>query len=195
MSTGYTEKTIRLVQFSGKKLDWRMWRKQFLAMSGKKGYKDVLTGKVIAPPASATLDVSTADGKKELKAREDNESAYHDLILSNPDRIAFNIVDKATTTDLLDGDAALVWERLSRKYDSKLATTVANLSREFNNAELTSLSIDPEDWIVELEILKTRLDEMDFPITDKHLLVHILRNVPEEYDNVLEKTRNYLTIR
>ena len=192
MSTGYTEKTIHLVQFSGKNLDWQMWNKKILAMSGKKGYKEVLTGKVTVPAATETPDASTTDGKKQLKARTDNESAYHDLILSNPDRIAFNIVNKATTTDLPDGDAALAWANLSTKYDSKSATTVANLSREFNNAELKSLTIDPEDWIVELEILKSRLDDMDFPITDKHLLVHILRNVPEEYNSVVEADEKLL---
>ena len=59
--SGYSEKTIRIVQFSGKKTDWRMWSKQFLAMSGKKGYKEVLTGKVTVPAATETPDAIAQD--------------------------------------------------------------------------------------------------------------------------------------
>ena len=61
------------------------------------------------------------------KARNDNEMAYHDLVLANPDKVAFNIIDNATTTDFPDGDAALAWKRLSGKYKSKSATNVVDL--------------------------------------------------------------------
>ena len=54
-----------------------MWSKQFLAMSGKKKYKEVLTRKTAIP--SATM----------------NESAYHNLILTNPKKVAFNEILKA----------------------------------------------------------------------------------------------------
>ena len=47
---GYSEKTIRIVQFSGKRSDWRMWSKQFLAISAKKRYKDVILGTATVPP-------------------------------------------------------------------------------------------------------------------------------------------------
>ena len=77
------EKSIRIVQFSGKKKDWRMWRKQFLAVSGKRDYKDVLTGITKVPKASDILDPKTDDGKKKIQARKANDMAYHDLILAN----------------------------------------------------------------------------------------------------------------
>ena len=90
---GNNKRTIQIVQFSGKRLDWRMWSKQFLAMSGKKKYKDVLTGKTAVPVATAVINLTNDPGKAELKAREDNEAAYHDLILANPNKVAFNLID------------------------------------------------------------------------------------------------------
>ena len=96
-----------------------MWSKQFLAMSAKKGYKHVLVGKTTIPAALDVIDTSNNAGKDQVKAREDNDNAYHDLILSNKNKIAFNIVEKAITTGLPDGGASLAWKRLSTKYDSK----------------------------------------------------------------------------
>ena len=121
-----------------------------------------------------------------MKAREDNKNAYHHLILSNTNKIAFNIINKEITTDLPDGDASLAWKRLSAKYNSKSLTVVVGLSNHFNKAKLTSLSINPEDWIMELEILQVRLGNMNCPITEKHLMVHIMYNLPKEYNSVTE---------
>ena len=151
---GYSEKTIRIVQFSGKRTDWRMWSKQFLAVSTKKKYKGLLLGTTAVPKESDVLD-ETDDTKRPLiKAREANESAYGDLILSNPQQVAFNIVDKAVSTDLPNGDARLAWENLTDKYDSKTSATVVQLSNAFINSKLTDVTEDPEEWIVELEILR-----------------------------------------
>ena len=111
--------------------------------------------------------------------------------MSNTNKIAFNIVNNAITTDLPDGDASLAWKRLSSKYNSKSSTVAVGLSNKFNKAKLTSLSVDPEDWIVESEILQARLGDMNYPITDKHLMVHILYNLPEEYNIAIKADKKY----
>ena len=155
-------------------------------MSAKKKYKNVLTGKTTIPAAFDVIDISDNPVKVKLKAREDNKNAYHNLILSNTNKITFNIMDKAITTDLTDGDASLAWKILSDKYNSKSLTVVVVLCNKFNKEKLTSLSVNPEDWIVELEILQTRLSNMKYPITDKHLMVHIMYILPKEYDSVIK---------
>ena len=99
-----------------------------------------------------------------MKAREANKVAYHDLILENPNKVAFNLINKSVTTKLLDGSAPLVWKKLSAKYDSHSSMTVVELSKQFKDSKLTSLSIDPDDWIVELEILKACLADMKYLI-------------------------------
>ena len=182
--SGYNEKSIRIVQYSGKKDDWRMWHRQFLAMAGKKKCKEVLLGTVTVPKASDTLN-ETTDSEK-IKAREANENAYHNLILANAHQVAFNLVDQAVSDELPDGDAKLAWDRLKGKYDSSSASTMVQLSKKFMDLKLTNSKTDPEEWIVELEILRARLERTSYKITENHLLVHILQNVPKEYDTVVE---------
>ena len=38
------EKSIRIIAFSGKQNDWRVWSQKFLAVAEKRGYRKVLTG-------------------------------------------------------------------------------------------------------------------------------------------------------
>ena len=61
----YSEKTIWTVQFSGKKSDWRMWSKQFLAMSSKKKYNSVLLGTMTVPNNTETLNAAESDRSAE----------------------------------------------------------------------------------------------------------------------------------
>ena len=42
-----------------------MWRKQFLAVSGKREYKDVLTGVTNVPAANVKLDPTKVDEDKD----------------------------------------------------------------------------------------------------------------------------------
>ena len=128
-----------------------------MSVARKREYKGILNGSEVAPPDSETLDISTEAGKEKLRLRKGNENGYHDLILANRDPVAFNIVDKAVTTDHPDGSARLAWLELERKYDSSRASTVVKLSGQFNNSELKNTIVDPEEWIVYLEILRARL--------------------------------------
>ena len=148
-----SEKSIRVVTFSGKKKDWRMWSRQFLAIAGKREYKDVLTGKMKVPAKTDVLDPTKDADKKKLKARKANDSAYHDLVLANQTAVAFNLIDNAVSTDLPDGDAAKAWKALNKKFDSTSSSTLVSLSELFHSSALTDIWTDPEEWIVELEIL------------------------------------------
>jgi len=48
-----SDKAIRIIPFSGKQQDWRMWSKKFLARALMKGYKEVLLGTVQEPTTDA----------------------------------------------------------------------------------------------------------------------------------------------
>ena len=180
------ERSIRTIQFSGKTKDWRMWSKKFLALSGKREYKDILLGTVSPPPDSDVLDLSTDAGKAKLAARKANDNAYHDLILANQTKVAFNIIDKSISTDLPNGDAFAAWKNLTSKYDSKSTVTAVTLSEQYNSSKLNNTKTDPETWIVYLEILQSRLNDMKYQVSDNHLMIHILLNLPEEYDTLVE---------
>jgi hypothetical protein len=43
------ETTIKVVLFSGKTADWTTWEERFLAQAKRRGYKDLLIGKVEIP--------------------------------------------------------------------------------------------------------------------------------------------------
>ena len=180
------ERSIRTIQFSGKTKDWRMWSKQFLALSGKREYKDILLGTVSPPPDSDVLDLSTDAGKAKLAARKANDNAYHDLILANQTKVAFNIIDKSISTDLPNGYAFAAWKNLTSKYDSKSTVKAVTLSEQYNSSKLNNTKTDPETWIVYLEILQSRLNDMKYQVSDNHLMIHILLNLPEEYDTLVE---------
>ena len=187
------EKSIRIVQLSGKKKEWRMWSKQFLAVAGKRDYKEIIEGTELVPKKSDTLDLSTDEGKKKMRARKANDNAYHDLVLANQNPVAFNLVDKAISTDLPDGDAKMAWDSLKKKYESKTPSTMVSLADQFHRSKLENVQVDPEVWIVYLEILQTKLENVNYIITEKQLIIHIMHHLPAEYENIiddLEKTLN-----
>ena len=101
-----------MIGFPGKKKDWINWEEKFLSKAKRRGYKDLLLGKVEIPKSTDVLiattdsntDASDADTllatqatKLKIKIRELNEQGYSDLILSmdtkeNAGKIAFNLV-------------------------------------------------------------------------------------------------------
>ena len=146
----------------------------------------------MVPAAATTIDASATGGVEKQKDCDNNETAYHDLVLSNPKKITFNIINNAKTTDLTNGDAALAWRNLSAKYESKSAMNIVELSCKFSQFRLTSLRNDPDNWIDKLKIIKARLNDMNQMISDTSLLIHILNDSLEEYDSIVEADKKLL---
>ena len=117
MSTEETEKSYRVLPFSGKHDDWHMWSRKFLARAKLKKYKDVLTGLEEVPGIDEEIDVTTKGGKIKTLARTANDIAYNNLLLSCSDEVSFGAVDEALTIKLPDGDAAKAWAKLVAKYE------------------------------------------------------------------------------
>ena len=179
-------KTIRIISFDDKKSSFRKWSKKFLAAAKSRGYKDILLGNQIVPDADMHLDESDETEKLLTKAREANEKAYNDLILACDGDIGFNIVDTAVTNDLPDGDAKLAWKNLHSKFMPKTSANKIQLMAEFANSSLSNWKRDPDMWINELEILRSRIRACGHTIDDEALIIHILNNLPEKYDNLVE---------
>ena len=59
-----------------------MWEEKFLARAKRKGYKNVLLGKEVAPKDSVVIDNSTSAGKEAMRKRDANKLAFEELILS-----------------------------------------------------------------------------------------------------------------
>ena len=46
------QKSIKVIEFTGKDKDWKIWSKKFLAQANRKGYKKLLTGAEVIPTES-----------------------------------------------------------------------------------------------------------------------------------------------
>ncbi len=79
------QKSIKVIEFTGKDRDWKIWSRKFLAVASRKGYKDLLTG-VSAIPTQAQFDLAEAESndaeKKTRKLWKLNELAFEDILLS-----------------------------------------------------------------------------------------------------------------
>ena len=166
-----SERAIRVIPFSGKNKDWNMWSKKFLARAKRCGYRDVLNG------------VKIEDTKKKEKM---NDDAYADLILAMSCEVAFGYVDEAVTKEFPEGDAAVAWENLKKKFQPSTTGSRVQYKNEFNNNILSSVNDDPDEWIAQLEKLRKLIKATGSEISDEDLLIHVINNLPKEYEALVD---------
>ena len=99
------------------------------------------------------------------------------------------------------GNAYHAWQSLQTKYNEKNILTLLSLNKEFMKSRLKDAREDPDEWIAELESIRERLDGMNQKMTDAQFIMHVLNNVPKEYDievSMMEKRlmdeKNPLTV-
>ena len=76
----------------------------------------------------------------------------------------------------------LAWNRFIAKYELDTAPSYLNLNNRFESSALVLIDDDPDEWITELESLRTQIDDIKFlsPMTDMNL-----SSLPKDYDMVL----------
>ena len=159
----------------------------FLSQAESRGYREVLEGTVKVP---ADTEALTDDEK--VKIRKANKAAYNALILACDDEVSFNIVDTSLTEDLPKGDAGVAWEALKNKFEPEDGASMIELKREFSGSTLKSGEDDPEEWLTSLDQLRARLTKMQAKMSDDDFMLHVLSNLPEEYDNTVENCEDGL---
>jgi len=60
------------------------------------------------------------------------------------------------------------------------------LEQEFHQLKLSSAEEDPVPWITSLELKRRRLKTLGSTIEDDDMILHILNNLPKEYETVVE---------
>ena len=168
------EKAIRIITFSGKKSDWRQWSRKFLAVAHRRGFRGYLNG-------SEKISSSSSDDEKKL-----HMSAYNELLLSMKDDVSFGLVDESTSTTCPEGDARLAWTKLESKFESQTSASRVKLMNQFTSNRLRKISQDPDVWISELELIRTRLKKMGTALDDMYVMMHVLNNLPSAYDNLVD---------
>jgi gag-polypeptide of LTR copia-type len=189
-STKEGEHTIKVVLFSGRQHDWKIWEEKFMARAKRKGYRDLMLGRVPIPKSDDDLmneDDDTIDETK-VKARDMNDSAYSDLILSmdtttSLGRVAFAIVKGSKSGDYLDGNAATSWSKLKQKYAPTTNFALATLHKKYHGAKLKRGG-DPDLFVTYIHDLRFKLEDMNVVFTERQFLLHILSNLNEDYGMV-----------
>ena len=151
-----------------------------------------------AAEAKPTKD---ADDKKIIALAKLNKQACMDLILSidhkgSRGKIAFRLVKNCTSSEYPEGNCKLAWDRLVAKYAPKSTPSLLKLKKKFENSRLKSAQVDPDEWISELEGLRTEIEEINSSsaVSDYDFMVKILNNLPSEYDVILDGLENRLSM-
>ena len=179
----------RLMRFSGKQVDWRVWSRKFLARATLKKYAGVLTGVLKLPVIPTPGKTETT---AELKERQDQQDAfssanslgYAELISSMFDDVSFSIVDEARTEDLPEGDLYLAWSGLKEVFEPSTPASKILLKKQFYESKLQDPSRDPDEWITELGLLRQQLKVLQVIIDDDDFVIQIVNNLPKEYDSL-----------
>lgn len=186
------------VSRSGRASSWR-------ARTGRDiKIKKLLQGATKIPTLSeytAAEDEATAAKKLTVELWRLNELAFEDLLLSintktSSGTTAFNLVDTCTTSDQPEGNCKIAWDRLVAKYQPKTAPSYIQLKKDFANSRLRDLDVRPDERMSELESLRSEMNKVTIAgksdMTDVDVIIHILSNLPEEYEVAVSELENKL---
>ena len=192
------EKAIRIVAFSGKSADYRMWAARFMAAAHVKSYSKCLlqdlskceqTEEAVREAASKNEDVADARAKA-MKTVKDGPSdqdveivmkAYTDLMLACTDEINFGIVFNSKSWAFPSRDAYLTWTRLRMKHQPTTNSQKIMLRREFHRSRLGKSTRSPDEWVEEHEILRSRLMTLGVELQDEDIVMQMLEELSREY--------------
>ena len=77
-----------------------------------------------------------------------------------------------------------------KKIDPTTEASKIRLSNKFAKNDLNYVTRYPEDWVSDLELLIGDLRKLGFIIDDVKMMTHILSNLPEEYENIVENLKD-----
>jgi hypothetical protein len=82
---------------------------------------------------------------------------------------------------------------LNEKFEPRNSSNLMTIKREFSQCSLKR-ERNPEDWIKQLLLMNTRLEGMGYKMSEMEIIVHILNNLPREYESVVEQIEGDLDI-
>ena len=103
------------------------------------------------------------------------------------DKIAFSKVLKAKTMILTNRCAHTAWKNLTNKYKPKTVQSKAEKKLEFAQSKLSDWTKDPDKWLDKLKRIRADLEMMKSGISNKDFKIHVLNNLPKEYESIIEK--------
>jgi hypothetical protein len=165
-SSGKSQYYRTKLVFSGKKIHFPVWEEKFLAKSQKKRILQNASGKHYnSQRIRHHQRKTTVQGKKEKINRKANDDCFEDLLLGidgekKSGRVAFQIVRSSKTTNNPSGHCSLAWTKLHNKFVAKTAPSLLKLKKKFATSKLKKKESDPDEWITDLEDIRTRMVDM-----------------------------------
>jgi hypothetical protein len=108
------------------------------------------------------------------------------------DDVYFDLVDNSRSEEFPDGDENLAWVELKVKFEPSTIMSLIALKKEFTLCCSTDLSLDPDIWIRKLKRIRRLLFLLGHLISNDDLIIHILNNLPDDYENLIENLENNL---
>jgi hypothetical protein len=175
------EMQLKIVGFSGLKKDWDRWNVTFLAKARLKGYRNLLVG-IDRMPSKGTK------GHEDFMTK--NDFAFAELLISCECDVCLGLVNISRSEEMPEGDAHIAWTKLVEKFAPTTKYNLIKTKKEFVDSKLEDVTMDPDEWIQNLEILRQRLMILGHPISEMDLIIHVMHNLPEEYENTIEIIQN-----
>jgi hypothetical protein len=183
---------MKIIPFSGKKVDFITWEEKCMARARRKGYKEVILGQVTIPKDDVVLSSAKEEDKEDIRTREKTEYAYSNLILAiytttSSGKVTFNLVCNSKSDDYPDGNTAVAFKNLKNKYMSRLAQTLLKLHKAFYQSKFKKHS-NPEVYIMYMEDIHSRIEDVDqmMKMIDDHSMLHIINNLTKDYESQVE---------
>ncbi|XP_026432582.1 uncharacterized protein LOC113329946 [Papaver somniferum] len=76
-----------------------------------------------------------------------------------------------------------IWDHLQRLFQDNKGSRAATLESKFVNLKFIDCN-DVDDYCDKLKALANRLNDLDFPMNDKRLVIQLVNGLPEEYNTV-----------
>ena len=166
--------SIQVIIFDGSKSNWEIWKEQFYAQAVQQGYIRELTGENPIPKKEEEVDEEKSRDEFE-KSKQRNAIGYTDLILSmdttkKGGKIAFACIKRSKSKEYPEGNIAVAWENLKKKYEPNTRPQLIILENEYHNLKMKK-GEDPDSFITNLKFMAARLEELGHEISKNSMVV------------------------
>jgi gag-polypeptide of LTR copia-type len=177
------EVQMKITGFSGDRKNWERWNVTFLAKARLRGYRNLLVGLEVAPSKGTK-------GHEEFMVK--NDITYAELLISSEWDICLGLVNSSRSEDMPEGDARLAWKNMVARFAPTTKANLIKTRKQFVESKLDDIRMDPDEWIQNLELLKRRLEILGAIVSEMDLIIHIMHNLPAEYETTIEFIENEL---
>ena len=95
------------------------------------------------------------------------KTVYNELILEQGDMVCVQIFVESKTKANKYGDMRKSWGNFLRKFDPTTGDSKKRLCKKFAKCELYDITRYPEEWIINLKLLREEPQKLNVHIDDK----------------------------